>query len=164
MKDRIKQIRKSLNLTQEAFGGKLGVRKTAISKLEKGENNLTEQMVKLICSEFNVNETWLRTGDGEPFSKLDDDKKIASVLEKVLSNDDDFIKRTMLALAELDKSQLDAIKTLVSKIASTNFHSVSNIPVVNTENKEVLKHEVAIVEAEQQPPNSETSTDLKHVQ
>ena len=47
---------KTLNYTLDKFGGKLGVQKAAISKIEKGENNLTEQMLLSICREFSVNE------------------------------------------------------------------------------------------------------------
>ena len=56
--ERIREVRKALNLTLEKFGGKLGVGKTAISKLEKDENNLTEQMTKAICREFHVDYIW----------------------------------------------------------------------------------------------------------
>ena len=68
--ERIKEIRKQCNLTLEAFGDKVGVGKQAISKLEKGENKLTSQMIKSICREFNVNYDWLVYGDGEMFSNL----------------------------------------------------------------------------------------------
>lgn len=67
MNERIKEIRKTLNLTMEKFGKRLGVGKTAISKIEKGDNSLTDQMFKSVCREFNVNEEWLRTGTGEMF-------------------------------------------------------------------------------------------------
>lgn len=67
MNERIKELRKNLNLTMEKFGTRLGVGKTAISKLENGERNLTDLMSKSICREFNVNEEWLRTGKGEMF-------------------------------------------------------------------------------------------------
>ena len=67
MNERIKELRKNLNLTMEKFGIRLGVGKTAISKLENGERNLTDLMFKSICREFNVNEEWLRTGKGEMF-------------------------------------------------------------------------------------------------
>lgn len=67
MNERIKELRKNLNLTMEKFGIRLGVGKTAISKLENGERNLTELMFKSICREFNVNEEWLRNGKGEMF-------------------------------------------------------------------------------------------------
>ena len=70
--DRIKDIRKHFKLTMEKFGNKLGVTKMTISRLESGSNNLTEQMTKSICREFNVNEDWLRTGDGEMFAPTDE--------------------------------------------------------------------------------------------
>ena len=70
MNDRIKQIRKhpSINLSQIEFGEQLGVTGAAISKIESGDRNLTDSMIKLICREFNVNYDWLVYGDGEMFS------------------------------------------------------------------------------------------------
>ena len=60
MNTRLKKLRLNLNLSQEAFGRKLGVGKTAISKLELGENKISEPMIKLICKEFNVSSAWLK--------------------------------------------------------------------------------------------------------
>lgn len=71
--ERIKDVRNSLGLTLEKFGEKLGVTKTAISRLEKGERSLTEQMTKSICREFSVDYMWLTTGEGEMFVESDDD-------------------------------------------------------------------------------------------
>ena len=68
--ERIREIRKSLNLTLEKFGKELGVRKTAISKIENGENSLTDQMAKSICREYNVNYDYLMYGEGEMFDDL----------------------------------------------------------------------------------------------
>ena len=68
--ERVKEIRKSLNLTLEKFGEKLGVGKTAISNIEKGNRNLTEQMAKAICREYNVNYDFLIYGEGEMFDSL----------------------------------------------------------------------------------------------
>ena len=70
LNNRIKDIRKHYNLTLEEFGKRLGVTKTAISRLEKGERNITEQMVLAICREFNVNEDWFRNGTGGPGNML----------------------------------------------------------------------------------------------
>lgn len=67
MNDRVKKLRTELSLTSEAFGARLGVTKAAISKIENGSRSVTDQMVLSICREFNVNETWLRTGEGEMF-------------------------------------------------------------------------------------------------
>lgn len=68
--ERVKAIRKSLGLTLEKFGEKLGVGKTAISNIEKGNRNLTEQMTISICREYNVNYDYLTCGDGEMFDDL----------------------------------------------------------------------------------------------
>lgn len=68
--ERVKEIRKSLDLTLEKFGEKLGVTKTTISRIEKGINNLTEQMTISICREYNVNYDYLTRGDGEMFDDL----------------------------------------------------------------------------------------------
>lgn len=71
MNTRIRELRKELNLTLEEFGKRLGVTKTAISRLENGERNITEQMIKSICREFSVDYMWLTTGAGEMFIKMD---------------------------------------------------------------------------------------------
>lgn len=68
--ERIRLIRKELNLTLEKFGEKLGVGKTAISKLEKGERSLTDQMARAICREYNVSYDYLINGEGEMFDDL----------------------------------------------------------------------------------------------
>lgn len=64
MRIRIKEIRLNRGFSQEEFGKRLGVTKSTISNIETGRFNLTDSMVKLICKEFNVDETWLRTGEG----------------------------------------------------------------------------------------------------
>lgn len=68
--DRVKEVRKALKLTLEEFGVKVGVTKQTISRIENGINNLTDQMIKSICREFNVNYDWLMDGDGDMFTNL----------------------------------------------------------------------------------------------
>lgn len=68
--ERVKEIRKTLNLTLEKFGDKIGVQKSAVSKIERGDVGLTEQMSKSICREFNVNYDYLVNGEGDMFSNL----------------------------------------------------------------------------------------------
>lgn len=65
--ERVKEVRKNLGLTLDKFGERIGVGKSAISNIERGNRGLTEQMIKSICREFNVSENWLRTGTGEMF-------------------------------------------------------------------------------------------------
>lgn len=100
--ERIKELRKSLGLTLEKFGEKLGVGKTAISKLEKDERNLTDQMCKSICREFNVNEEWLRTGDGEMFI-IPDDETAAIVSNLLEVKDNEFYNTVLDVLRTYDQ-------------------------------------------------------------
>lgn len=84
--ERVKKVRKSKEMTMEKFGERLGVTRTAISNIEKGYRGLTEQMLKAICREFNVDETWLRTGDGDMPQKLSEEEEIADLVSDVLEN------------------------------------------------------------------------------
>ena len=83
---RVRMLRKELDLTLEKFAKPLGVGKTAISNIENESRNLTDQMIISICREYNVNEEWLRSGDGEPFKKLSKEEEIASYVEDLLSD------------------------------------------------------------------------------
>ena len=65
--ERIKQVRKSLNLTLAVFGQSIGITSAAMSKVENGKRSVTEQVRKAVCREFGVSETWMLTGDGEMF-------------------------------------------------------------------------------------------------
>lgn len=83
---RVRMLRKELDLTLEKFAKPLGVGKTAISNIENESRNLTDQMIISICREYNVNEEWLRSGEGEPFKKLSKEEEIASYVEDLLSD------------------------------------------------------------------------------
>ena len=68
--ERIKLVRKELNLTLEKFGERIGLKKSSLSQVENGINSVTEQLIKSICREFNVDYLWLTTGEGEMFNNL----------------------------------------------------------------------------------------------
>ena len=106
-------MRKSLNYTLDKFGGKLGVQKSAISKIEKGENNLTDQMLLSICREFSVNEEWLRTGEGEMFVSLNRTQQIAQLTADLFKGEkDSFKERLLLALAKLDEDEWKVLEKI----------------------------------------------------
>lgn len=71
MNTRILNVRKSLNLTQKSFSSQIGLSHGSLSEIEKGKAPITERTIILICSKFNVNENWLRTGEGEMFNIID---------------------------------------------------------------------------------------------
>lgn len=68
MKDRIKKLRKSLDLTQQGFADRIGLKQSTIATYEMGRNEPIDTVINLICREFNVREEWLRTGEGEMFN------------------------------------------------------------------------------------------------
>ena len=82
--ERVREIRKSVKLTMEKFGERLGVGKVAISCIESGKNNVTEQMIKSICREFGYREEWLRDGiEPKQPPKLEEDE-LAEYIEDLL--------------------------------------------------------------------------------
>ena len=110
--ERVKEIRKSLDLTLERFGEKLGVTKVAISNIEKGNRSLTDQMAKAICREYNVSYDYLVDGEGEMFSDLPD-----TVLDELCMQYDldAYDKKLLEVYLELPKSARDAIKEIIKK-------------------------------------------------
>lgn len=88
MNERLRKIREQLDLTQEEIGNVLGIGRSAVSKIEKGENALTEANIRAICREFNVNEEWLRNGAGEMFKASPTDVLDALAQEYNLTHGD----------------------------------------------------------------------------
>lgn len=103
MNERIKELRTMLGLSTEKFGARVGVTRSAISRIENGVVNVTEQMQKSICREFNVSEEWLRTGAGEMFNDLSQDEELAYIVGQALPQADDFVKDTFIALGRLSQ-------------------------------------------------------------
>ena len=70
--ERLKYIRKTLNLTQKNFAEQIGMSQSGYAQVEKGSKAISNRLIKSICLAFNVNENWLRTGEGEMFIKVED--------------------------------------------------------------------------------------------
>lgn len=106
MHERIKQIRKALNLTQEEFGKRIGYTRGAVTNIELQKVEPKPLMLDLICREFNVNEQWLRTGEGEMFVQHSRDEEIARFFGEVLKDErDDFRRRLIHALSKLSADE-----------------------------------------------------------
>lgn len=111
--DRVKELRKFLNLTLEKFGERLGVTKTTISRIEKGERSLTEQMTKSICREFNVDYIWLTTGLGEMF--IDTDETYLEKIDQIMAGENEFHRELIKLAVNLDIKELEAIESIINK-------------------------------------------------
>jgi len=111
--ERIRELRKALGLSQEAFGKKLGVTGTAISRYEKGERTLTEQMALSICRVFRVNYYWLMNGDGEMFTGTPQ-----NVVEEIAEEYDldDIDKKIIEKYLDLSPEQRKIIKDYITSI------------------------------------------------
>lgn len=115
MNNRIKQVRKEAGLTMEKFGEQIGVTKALISMLESGKQELSTQTLKAICREFNVNEEWLKTGEGEMHTQLGEHEIIMQRLAKVQRATGDekafaqFKERLASAILNMDDSGCEAM-------------------------------------------------------
>ena len=109
--ERIKDVRNSLGITLEKFGEKLGVTKTAISRIEKGERSLTEQMTKSICREFSVDYMWLTTGEGEMFVESDDD--FFERIDRIMAGENESRKNMIKTLLYASDADIEAFDRLV---------------------------------------------------
>ena len=111
--ERVKELRNVLGLTLEKFGEKLGVTKTAISRIEKGERNLTVQMAKSICREFNVDYIWLTTGKGQMFMDLETD--VLDSIDRILAGENEFHKNLFKTFAQLSEEELVVLENILDK-------------------------------------------------
>lgn len=110
---RVHELRKELGLSQEAFGKKLGVGKTAISKIEKCENNLSDSMITLISKIYNVNDYWLRDGVGDMFLSVPDTVIDELAIEYNLN---DFWKETLRKFLNMSDDEKDAFEQYLKKL------------------------------------------------
>ena len=116
--DRIKEARKSLGLTQDKFGERLGVGRSAISNIEAGSRGVTDQLRLSVCREFNVNEDWLRTGEGSMFSEPDEDEEITKFLGDILSDQPDFRRRLVSVLARMTPDEWALLEAKIRELAA----------------------------------------------
>lgn len=123
MNERIKELRKSLGLSQEAFAERLGLKGSAVSHLESGRRNITNQNIVAICREFGVNEEWLRTGSGDMFEEMSRAEKAAQIVGAALGSGDEFILNTFIALGQLSPNEWEIIKKFVDKIKGSDEKS-----------------------------------------
>lgn len=120
-RERIKDLRLRLKLTMEEFGKRLGIQKSAVSKIENGSVSLTDQNRIAICREFNVREEWLRNGDGEPFAEVSRDEQIEKMVNEIMCDKPESFKRRYIsALAALDESGWTALEKFVDSIIEVN--------------------------------------------
>lgn len=116
LSERIAQTRKTNNLTQEAFGARIGgLSRNYVWMLEKGERVPSDRTIADICREFDVSEEWLRTGQGPMFVEKTRDEELAEFFGHVLARDD-FKQRLLAALSRLDESEWTMLEQVARKL------------------------------------------------
>lgn len=139
MNERLKIIRKNLNMTLEEFGKKLGVKNNTISSIETGKNALTDQMIKSVCAIYKVNEDWLRNGTGEMFIKND---SLLNSVKQAYDFDDieiNFIK----SYSMLNKSEQAVFRKFLKNYVKEFEQAKEKTSSVKSEKSEKVSDEVS---------------------
>lgn len=118
MNNRIKELRKALNLSQDEFGTRLHISGASVSRLESGINHPSKQTVSLICSSFHISEAWLRTGKGSMFTEISRDDEIASFVNSILHDSSDFRYRLIGVLSRLSPDEWALLEQKINELAA----------------------------------------------
>lgn len=117
MNERLKELRKTLNLTQQEFADAIGIARGNVGAYEVGKNSLSNAVISLICKTYNVNENWLRYGEGDMFIKLSYSDQIAKFIGEVMTEEDEsFKKRLISGLAALDDDGWKVLENFLDSI------------------------------------------------
>ena len=117
LNERIRKLRNALDLTQQKFADRLYVKRNTVGQWEIGRNELTDAAILSICREFNVNEKWLRTGNGEMFEELTEQQKILKYTGLLLNDKDSVVANAIQTLIVTYEQLDDASKATLEKIA-----------------------------------------------
>ena len=117
MGERIKELRKALGLTQKEFGERIGVKPNTIGTYEIGRNEPIDAVVALICREFDVNEYWLRTGEGEMFIQKTRSDEIAAFVGDILRDESDFRQKFISVMARMTADEWKLLERKALELA-----------------------------------------------
>lgn len=121
MNERIKKLRKSLDLTQQEFADRLGVKRNTVGQWECGINNVTDATIVFLCKEFNVNEEWLREGTGEMFMPTDRNADIARLTRQLLDEEPDSFKNRFISmLSNLSVEEWMILEKIARELCNDN--------------------------------------------
>lgn len=117
MNIRLKQLRKSLGLTQQSFADKIGMKQNTIAQYEMGRTTPSDAIIFSICREFNVSRTWLETGEGEMFVPMTKSEEISEFFGALLrTENDDFKKRLISQLSALDEAGWETLERFLDLV------------------------------------------------
>lgn len=127
--ERIKKVRRSLDLTQQEFADKLGIKRNTVATYETGKSNPSDAAVILICKIFNVNESWLREGSGEMFVQQTREEEIAAAVNRLLSGEStEFKTRLVKILADLGPREWGLLEDYARRLVQDGGAAVPEAP------------------------------------
>ena len=110
MTSRIKLVRTSKAMTQQEFADRLGINRSNIANYENGVRTPVDAVISLICKEFHINETWLRTGEGEMDAPINQEEELMNWITEIFqSPTDDARRRVIAVLAKLPPEWYDVL-------------------------------------------------------
>ena len=116
--ERVRILRKHLGLSLERFGEPIALKRSALSMIENGRNNLSEQALNSICREYGVSEKWLRSGEGEMFVPVSRNEKIARFAGELMKDEaPEFRRQLVEVLAELNEDEWQVLANMAKKLA-----------------------------------------------
>ena len=117
MKERLKILRKTLGLSQKAFGEPLHLSGNGISNYEQGARPLTDRTISDICRVYNVSETWLRSGMGEMLTEgTSIDAELSALVAELINSDDEWLKNCIVRFLKLSPQSKEAFKSFLSEL------------------------------------------------
>lgn len=112
--ERLREVRKTLHITQVEIGGLIGVSGSGISQIEAGASRPTEAAVKLICQTYHVNYLWLTEGRGEMLEA----ETPAEMVERLMAGQHPVAVAIMKAFAELPTEEWEKLRDLIDRVKS----------------------------------------------
>lgn len=117
MYERIKELRKHLNLTQQRFAEAIGLKRNSVAQIELGDRSPSNSVINNICKTFDVNEVWLRTGEGEMFLPRSRHDEIAEFMRDLTYLDNgDFKVRLISVLSRLDEDGWKLLESMAQQL------------------------------------------------
>jgi len=117
--EKLKIIRRELDLKQGDFAERISTTQGHISDIENGRKMLSDRTIKLICLEFGINEEWLRNGKGEMFAKITQEDEYFKAATQILKNGDDLIMSMIVEYWKLDESSKETFRKYIRSVAGS---------------------------------------------
>lgn len=157
MEERLKELRKTLNLTQQEFAEKIGVKRNTIAQYESGRNAPIDAVITLICRTYGVNETWLRTGEGEMFQPKSRNDELLDYARRIAEGDPGSIQAQLLTvMTRLTDAQWEVLAQVAAQFLAEAQSQPSHEPTIDERveayRQELLAEEKGAEKSSHSPP------------